>query len=220
MPRLELVIFDCDGVLVDSEPIWNRTLAEALTEIGLPTTEESAMRDYMGLSWAAAFERFAAQLGRPLPPDFEPRFWARAEAAQRAELQPVPGVHVALARMTTPTCVASSGRIDKMRITLGLTGLWEHFEGRIFCAADVPRAKPFPDLFLHAAARMGAAPSACAVVEDSPRGVEAGVAAGMRVLGYAARTDAAELARAGAEVFADMRLLPDLLARAASRRRA
>ncbi len=215
MPRgvpIELVIFDCDGVLVDSEPIWNRVLAEALSEIGLPTTEQSAMRDYMGLSWPTAFERFAARRGRPLPLEFELRFWARAEAAQRAELRPVAGVHEALARIATPTCVASSGRLDKMRITLGLTGLWERFEGRIFCAADVPRAKPFPDLFLHAAARMGAAPEGCVVIEDSPRGVEAGVAAGMRVLGYAARSDAGELARAGAEVFADMRILPELIA--------
>lgn len=216
MPRgvpIELVIFDCDGVLVDSEPIANRELARALCEVGLETTLESSMRDYMGRSWGACLEIFEAKLGRPLPPDFEPRFWARAEAALRAELRAVPGIHEALARIATPTCVASSGRHDKMRITLGVTGLLERFEGRIFAAADVSRAKPWPDLFLHAAARMGAAPEGCVVVEDSPRGVEAGVAAGMRVLGYASRTDAAALAAAGAEVFVDMRDLPDLIAR-------
>jgi HAD superfamily hydrolase (TIGR01509 family) len=208
---LELVIFDCDGVLVDSEPIANRVLAGSLSEIGLPTTLESSMRDYMGRSWPACVEIFEARLGRPLPAGFEAEFWARLDSALRAELRAVPGIHEALERILTPTCVASSGRIDKMRVTLGVTGLLERFEGRIFSAADVPRAKPWPDLFLHAAQRMGAAPATCAVVEDSPRGVEAGVAAGMRVLGYAERTDAAVLASAGAEVFHDMRELPRLL---------
>ncbi len=207
----ELVIFDCDGVLVDSEPIANRILAEALTEIGLATTIESSMRDYMGRSWAACVEIFAARLGRPLPAEFEDRFWTRAEAALRAELQPVPGIHEALVQISTPICVASSGRREKMQITLGLTGLLPRFEGRIFSALDVPRAKPWPDLFLHAAARMGAAPETCVVVEDSPRGVAAGVAAGMHVLGYASRTDAAALEAAGAEVFRDMRELPERL---------
>jgi HAD superfamily hydrolase (TIGR01509 family) len=210
---IELVIFDCDGVLVDSEPIANRVLAAALTEIGLATTVESSMRDYMGRSWNACLEIFERRLGCALPAAFEPDFWKRLDGAFRAELRPVPGIHDALERIATPTCVASSGRIDKMRITLGQTGLWDRFEGRIFTAADVPRAKPFPDLFLHAASRMGAAPARCAVVEDSPRGVEAGVAAGMRVLGYAARNDADALASAGAEVFSDMRELPERLYR-------
>jgi HAD superfamily hydrolase (TIGR01509 family) len=209
----DLVIFDCDGVLVDSEPIANRELAAALTAVGLPTTPEESMRRYMGMSWPAAYALFEQQLGRALPAEFEPGFWARLDAALRAELVAVPGIHEALDAIATPTCVASSGRIDKMRVTLGITGLYERFEGRIFSAADVPRAKPFPDLFLHAAARMGAAPERCAVVEDSPRGVQAGVAAGMRVFGYAARTDARELAAAGAHVFSDMRALPGLTSR-------
>lgn len=209
----ELVIFDCDGVLVDSEPIANRELAAALSEAGLPTTPEESMRRYMGMSWPAAHALFEQQLGRALPPAFELDFWRRLDAALRAELVAVPGIHAALDAIPTPTCVASSGRIDKMRVTLGLTGLYERFEGRIFSAADVPRAKPFPDLFLHAAAQMRALPARCAVVEDSPRGVQAGVAAGMRVFGYAARTDARELAAAGAHVFTDMAELPALVAR-------
>jgi len=208
---LELVIFDCDGVLVDSEPISNRVLAAALSEAGLPTTQESSMRDYMGRSWSACVEIFEARLGRALPGAFEASFMSQLETALRAELQAVPGIHDALARIATPSCIASSGRPEKMRITLGMTGLWERFEGRIFSAADVARAKPFPDLFLHAAERMGATPARCIVVEDSPRGVEAGVAAGMRVLGYAGRTDARALEVAGAEVFADMRELPERL---------
>lgn len=212
----ELVIFDCDGVLVDSEPIANRVLAEELTGIGLATTVESSMRDYMGRSWAASVEIFEQKLGRPLPSEFAARFWERLDAALRAEVRPVPGIHEALARISTPTCVASSGRREKMQITLAVTGLLERFEGRIFSAADVPRAKPWPDLFLHAASRLGAAPEACVVVEDSPRGVEAGVAAGMRVLGFAGRTDPDALEAAGAEVFRDMRELPLRLTRQSS----
>jgi len=208
---LDLVIFDCDGVLVDSEPIANRELASALSEAGLPTTPESSMRDYMGLSWPAAHALFERRLGRALPADFEAGFWRRLDGALRAELQAVPGIHAALDAIATPTCVASSGRLDKMRVTLGITGLWDRFEGRIFCAADVARAKPFPDLFLHAAERMRALPARCVVVEDSPRGVQAGVAAGMRVFGYAARSDARELASAGAQPFFDMSELPKLL---------
>ena len=165
----------------------------------------------MGRSWSACVEIFEARLGRALPADFETDFTRRLEAALRAELRPVPGIHDALARIATPSCIASSGRPEKMRITLGLTGLWQRFEGRIFSAVEVARAKPFPDLFLHAATRMGASTGACVVVEDSPRGVEAGVAAGMRVLGYAGRTDARALEAAGAEVFADMRELPERL---------
>lgn len=205
---LELVIFDCDGVLVDSEPISNRVLAQALSEIGLATSVESSMRDYMGRSWTACVEIFEQRLGRPLPLEFERLFWTRNEAALRAELRAVPGIQEVLGRITTPICVASSGRPEKMRVTLGVTGLLPRFEGRIFSALDVARAKPWPDLFLHAAARMGATPATCVVVEDSPRGVEAGVAAGMRVLGYAGRNDAVALESAGAEVFSDMLELP------------
>ena len=134
--RPELVIFDCDGVLVDSEPISNRVLAVALSEIGLATTVESSMRDYMGRSWPACVGILGARLGRALPPGFTEAFFERLEAALRAELRPVPGIHEALARISTPICVASSGRRDKMQVTLGLTGLLPRFEGRMFSAAD------------------------------------------------------------------------------------
>jgi HAD superfamily hydrolase (TIGR01509 family) len=211
-PDLALVIFDCDGVLVDSEPISNRVLAQSLTEIGLPTTQAESMRDYMGRSWDGCVEILEARYGRPLPVGFEASYRERCEVAFRAELRPVTGIEDALARISTPSCIASSGPPEKMRVTLGLTGLLARFEGRIFSAREVARAKPWPDLFLHAAARMGAEPRACVVIEDSPRGVEAGVAAGMRVLGYAGRTDARELEAAGAEIFDDMRALPGLLA--------
>ncbi len=211
MPRFDLVIFDCDGVLVDSEPIANRVLAECLSEIGLPTTLEDSLRDYKGSSWPECVALFEARLGRPLPERFGERYYRRAIAAFERELVAVPGIHDALARIPAATCVASNGRHATMRVTLGRTRLLERFAGRIFSSADVPRPKPFPDLYLHAAARMGADPARCAVVEDSPRGVAAGVSAGMTVFGYAGLEDPDKLTAAGARIFRDMRHLPDLL---------
>jgi HAD superfamily hydrolase (TIGR01509 family) len=210
-PRFELVIFDCDGVLVDSEPIANRVLAECLTEIGLPTTLDESLRDYKGRSWAECVALFEARLGGSLPAGFGARHYKRAIAAFERELVAVPGIHDALARIPARTCVASNGRHATMRVTLAKAKLLERFAGRIFSSQDVERPKPFPDLYLYAAERMGAPPERCVVIEDSPRGVHAGVAAGMSVLGYGASEDANALAGAGARVFRDMRELPDLL---------
>ncbi len=130
-------------------------------------------------------------------------------AAFETELRPVPGIAAALDAITLPNCVASSASIEKMRVTLGQTGLWDRFEGRIFSATEVEHGKPAPDLFLHAASSMGWEPADCAVVEDSPAGVKAGLAAGMTVFGYAGTTPAALLE--GARVFTDMAELPALL---------
>lgn len=210
-PRLELVIFDCDGVLVDSEPIANRVLAECLSDIGLLTTQEESLRDYKGHSWPECVALFEARLGGALPDGFGARYYDRAIAAFERELVAVPGIHDALARIAAPTCVASNGRHATMRVTLGKAKLLERFAGRIFSSQDVARPKPFPDLYLHAAARMGAPPERCVVIEDSPRGVQAAIAAGMAAFGYAASEDANALAGAGARVFREMRALPELL---------
>ena len=204
-----LVIFDCDGVLVDSEPISNRILAQRLTAIGLPTTTAESIRDYMGRSWASCQALIEERLGRPLPDGFADGYHEELFAALRSELQPVTGVVAALDAISSPTCVASSGAHEKIRTSLGATGLLERFEGRIFSATDVEHGKPAPDLFLHAAAAMGFAPADCVVVEDAPAGVAAGRAAGMRVLGYAALTPPAALD--GARVFGSMAELPALL---------
>lgn len=209
----ELVIFDCDGVLVDSEPISNRILAEALTAIGIPTTTQEAMDRYMGGSLAAVLADVEARLGRPAPEHFIPGYRSASYAAFEAELVAVEGVEAALDALDgVPTCVASSGEHEKLRRTLGRTGLLARFDGRIFSATEVARGKPAPDLFLHAAQRMGAAPGRCAVVEDSPVGVEAALAAGMAVFGYAGRTPPERLARDGVIVFGAMAELPALLA--------
>jgi len=206
---LRNVIFDCDGVLVDSEPISNRVLAEALTGIGLPMTAEESTTTFMGRSWASLVEIVEGRLGRAVPADLRARYLDRIFAAFERELQPVPGIAAALDRIALPWCVASSSSHEKMRFTLGHTGLLERFEGRLFSATEVTQGKPAPDLFLHAAARMGWAPEQCAVVEDSAAGVQAALAAGMTALAYAGRTDPALLA--GARVFTRMAELPALL---------
>jgi HAD superfamily hydrolase (TIGR01509 family) len=209
---IELVIFDCDGVLVDSEPACNRVLAALLTEIGLPTTYEESVRDYQGRSLDSCLEIIEPRLGRSVPEDFAAVLNRRTFDAFRGTLEPVPGIELALDRIDLPVCVASSGPHEKMRLTLGLTGLLPRFEGRMFSAVDVGRGKPHPDLFLHAAAELRAAPERSAVVEDSALGVRAGRAAGMTVFGFAARSDPRELASEGARVFREMAALPDLLA--------
>jgi HAD superfamily hydrolase (TIGR01509 family) len=210
---VDLIIFDCDGVLVDSERLANEVLAGLLTDIGLSTTTEESLATYMGLSTTSWTALAAEKLGRPLPADFVDRYTEGVHAAFERELEAVPGVGEVVRRLRWPTCVASSGEHERMRLTLGRTGLHGHFEGRIYSATEVERGKPHPDLFLHAAEQMGASPSACVVVEDSPYGVRGAVAAGMRALGYAAMTPAPVLAAEGAETFTDMTELPALLER-------
>jgi HAD superfamily hydrolase (TIGR01509 family) len=206
------LILDCDGVLVDSEPLSNRALAETVTELGLPFTAEDSTREFMGRSWAYVESRLREMMDGGVPPDLRDRYLERMFAAFAAALQPVRGVAAALDAVDVPACVASSGEHEKMRYTLGLCGLLDRFDGRLFSATEVEHGKPAPDLFLHAARAMGWPPDRCVVVEDSPTGIAAGVAAGMRTLGYAERTDPGALAGAGASaVFADMAELPALL---------
>ena len=206
------VIFDCDGVLVDTELISNTVLAGLLTEAGLPTTLEHCMTAYRGRSIGSVLEIAEAQLGARMPFDVAGRYYADAAEIFARELRPVPGVIAALDRIELPSCVASSGPHHKMAVTLRTTGLWERFDGRIFSSSEVARGKPAPDLFLHAAQQMGFDPASTAVVEDSLPGIEAAVAAGMRALAFTRHSDAAELAGAGGEPFDDMAELPALLA--------
>jgi HAD superfamily hydrolase (TIGR01509 family) len=212
MPRRGLVIFDCDGVLVDSESISNGVLAEMLSAEGLPTTLAQARRDYQGLLLAEVRTRAQEQLGRQLPEDWLGRYEQRRAAVFRAELQPVPGAAQAVRAVDAAglaACVASQGKLAKTRLSLELTGLRELFaDGQLFSAESVPRGKPHPDLFLHAAEAMGVEPARSVVVEDTPSGVTAAVAAGMRAIGYAADSDERALAGAGAEIIHSLRELP------------
>jgi len=212
MPRYHLVIFDCDGVLVDSERITNQVFADMLGELGLAFTLEDMFERFIGRSMAQCLDEIAVLLGRPPPADFTTTYRARTKRALETQLRPVPGIEEALAQISIPWCVASNGAPEKMRLTLGLTGLLPHFEGKLFSATEVPRPKPAPDVFLHAASRCGVASGDCAVVEDTPTGVEAAARAGMTVLGYAALTPAHRLRAAGAHhLFDRMADLPRLL---------
>ncbi|MEU1036779.1 HAD family hydrolase [Streptomyces mirabilis] len=212
--RYDLVIFDNDGVLVDSEPISNRILAAYLTELGHPTSYEESIRDYMGSAMHRIHELVQERSGQRLPEDFDDVFHGRVFAAFERELQPVPGAVQLLEKLAAdevPYCVASSGSHERIRVGHRKTGLDRWFdEGRVFSSQDVGRGKPAPDLFLYAAERMGVAPERCVVVEDSPLGVRAANAAGMDVYGFTAMTPAAKLTGA-TQLFSELGELADLL---------
>jgi HAD superfamily hydrolase (TIGR01509 family) len=210
---ISLVIFDCDGVLVDTERIAVRIDVAVLTELGWPMSEAEVVERFMGKSDEEMTRLIEAHIGRRLGESWEAPFRHLYREAFAAELKPVPGIVEALDAITLATCVASSGTHEKIRYTLGLTGLYDRFAGRIFSVDDVRRGKPAPDLFLHAASRMDATPERCAVVEDSPYGLQAARAAGMRAFGYAGGlVPRAALEGPNTSVFDDMRELPRLLA--------
>ena len=211
-PRPALLIFDCDGVLVDSERLALRVGSTGLRELGWSMLDGEFVERFVGRSdadiRALLVDRFGAETTERWLAEFERRY----DAALSSELRAVDGIEAALARIDVPVCVASSSRHGHVRRVLTQTGLYDRFAGRIFSAVDVPHGKPAPDLFLHAAATLGADPPACVVIEDSSLGVEAARAAGMRALGYAGGvTPAARLEAAGAIVFDDMRRLPELI---------
>jgi HAD superfamily hydrolase (TIGR01509 family) len=209
---VELVILDCDGVLIDSERLAVKVDVVVLRELGWPLSEAEVIERFVGRSDRDTEAAIEAHLGRKLPGGWEEPFKPLYEEAFEAELAPVEGVLEALDRITAPSCVASSGTHEYLRYTLGLTGLYDRFAGRIFSAEDVANGKPAPDLFLHAAERMAVNPSACVVVEDSRSGVEAARAAGMRTLAFAGGLSPAELLEGpNTIVFENMRELPRLL---------
>jgi HAD superfamily hydrolase (TIGR01509 family) len=212
--RYDLVIFDNDGVLVDSEPISNTLLAAYLTELGHPTSYEESLRDYMGAAMHRVHDLVEERTGRQLPADFDEVFHGRVFEAFERELKPVAGAVQVLEKLAAdgvPYCVASSGSHERIRVGHRKTGLDRWFdEGRVFSSQDVGRGKPAPDLFLYAAERMGVPPQRCVVVEDSPLGVRAANAAGMDVYGFTAMTPADRLAGA-TQLFSDLGDLADLL---------
>lgn len=212
-PYPELTIFDCDGVLVDSERIAIRIDAVVLADLGWPLSEAEIIERFVGRSEEHMVREIEAQLGRRLPANWEAAYQDLYVTAFERELRAVEGVVDALDRITSPTCVASSGSHAKIERSLRRTDLYGRFEGRIFSASEVANGKPAPDLFLHAAARLGVPPARCAVVEDSRYGVEAARAAGMAAFGYAGGvTPGHRLEGPRTVVFSDMRRLPDLLA--------
>ncbi len=213
---LELTIFDCDGVLVDSEPIANRILTDALVKYGLALSHTEVAQATTGHSMPQVLAWAEGALGRPLPESFTNTIQLRTFQAFRQELRAIPGASSVLDTIDAAGvryCVASSGDHEKIELTLGLTGLLTKLEGRIFSASDVANGKPAPDLFLQAAQSMNAEPSGCVVIEDSLPGVAAGLEAGMKVYGYAAGSEDRQqsLTDAGALVFNHLQDLPCLL---------
>ncbi len=216
MRRPQHVIFDCDGVLVDSEPIANACLAEALAAEGLVLEVGEVRRRYVGRSMASAVEMIEAELGRKLPESWLDDLQAETFRRLREQVKPVPHVRDAVEAIVEKgirVSVASSGSLKKMTLTLGMSGLLGLFNPRLMSADQVLRGKPHPDLFEAAMRLSGIVPQNTVVVEDSLPGVEAAVAARVRVFGYAGDpfTDAKALEAAGAVVFHDMRQLPKLL---------
>ncbi|QHF21157.1 HAD-IA family hydrolase [Rathayibacter sp. VKM Ac-2762] len=210
--HFDLVIFDCDGVLVDSEILAVEVDKRILAEFGWHLTTEEVVEKFMGKSSAAFTAHLEEHLGYRLPSDWDERYKPWFFDAFESSLQPVEGIEAALTEISARTCVASSGSHEKLRKTLGLTNLYSRFEGRIFSASEVAHGKPEPDLFLHAAARMGVPADRCVVVEDSKYGVRAARAAGMYAFGYAGGLTPPEwLENEGATVFTTMADLPELL---------
>jgi len=180
---LDLIIFDCDGVLVDSEVLSCRCLSEALAFCGIELKLADALELFLGRSTAAVLQYYDAQ-GRMLPDHFLPDLKVRVRQAFQSSLQPIAGVGSLLSGLHTPHCVASSSDLDRVCLSLDLTGLAPHFDSRLYTSQMVARGKPAPDLFLYAAAGMQAAPDKTLVIEDSVSGVAAARAAGMKVWGF------------------------------------
>ena len=213
-----LLIFDCDGVLVDSESLGCRIDAEFLTQIGIPYTAEEIARQFLGVSLKTMIARIEAERGCRLPDDFGERLNRILFARFETDLKPIEGVRDAILSLPYPRCVASSSVPERIALSLRITGLSDLFDD-IFSSTQVPRGKPAPDLFLHAASNMKARPEDCVVIEDSVAGVQAALAAGMRVIGFTGGghcgPDHAErLRQAGAPLVIDrMADLPDAVRR-------
>jgi len=211
--RFDLIIFDCDGVVVDSERIVLGVFNDFIAELGVALTPE-INEQFLGRTLADCLRIVAELTGRTAPEGALDRYRERRDHVLREQVQAVDGVREVIESLAVPYCIASSGDHSKMRATLGATGLLSLFSGKLFSATEVAHGKPAPDVFLHAARQMGVVPSErTAVIEDSINGVLAGRAAGMTVFGYADLIAAERLAAAGAHAtFSHMGLLPRLLA--------
>jgi HAD superfamily hydrolase (TIGR01509 family) len=215
-PDLELIIFDCDGVLVDSERLANEVFAGVLEEVcGLQFTLQDMFDTFVGHSRLQCLQKIEALIGEPPPDELDRRYQQDINQALAQSVVAIDGIETVLEQLSLPCCVASSGSHEKMQMTLGKTGLIDYFSGNIFSTSDVERGKPHPDIYLHAAASMGVDdPARCLVIEDSPIGVTGAVAAEMKVFGFAELMPAHRLQASGAHlVFERMRDLLELIAR-------
>ena len=199
------IIFDCDGVLVDSEPIAISTLVNMANELGIDMDYDYGVRHFQGNSMSGVIQIIQSHTSQPVPANFEQEYRKTSFERFTNELKAVEGIPTLIQQLPIPYCVASSGPVKKIRHNLNIIGLLSHFEGRIYSCYDLQKWKPDPAIYLHAASEMGFAPEDCIVVEDSLLGVQAGVAAGCRVYAYATHAhNTKELEEAGATLFYDM----------------
>jgi phosphoglycolate phosphatase len=217
-----LIIFDCDGVLVNSEPLAARVLAEAIRSLGVAMENDEAARVFLGCSMEMVIDIVAARLGRPVETGFTQSFLDQLHMEMQRDLAAIAGVHEAIEQILLNgnvggLCVASNGEPETVALSLEAVGLISFFKGRLYTASAAGRPKPYPDLFLHAAHDMNYAPANCIVIEDSLHGVNAALAAGMRIFQYAPYAEAVEVrdhtnSVAEARIFINMNQLPSLIA--------
>ncbi len=207
----QLLIFDCDGVLVDSEKISTRVISEELTRFGLAMSPAESLQEFAGGALSNVRDYFLAKTQQVLPDDFEAIYRQRTKQAFASELEAVEGVEKVLKKFQQVKCVGSNGPLHKIKSNLQKTGLSAYFEQRLYSAYDIGFWKPLPHLYQHAAQVNGVAPQDCVVIEDSVAGVKAAVAAGIPVFAYTATNDAQKLAQAGATTFDHMHELLDLI---------
>ena len=207
----DLVIFDCDGVLVDSEPLANQVYVQMLAEHGFEVNHEEYLQKFSGAAIYKRLETTSKQLNWAPPADFYSVFNSRLSVLTKEELKPVPGIHALIESLSVPICIASNGSREEIKLRLKIAQLTDHFGDAIFSGLEVPHAKPAPDVFLAAAKAFNIPPAQCIVIEDSIPGVTAAVSAGVRVYGHAAFTPGNVLREAGAIPFANMMELQNLL---------
>ncbi|MBW8682740.1 HAD family hydrolase [Chitinophaga rhizophila] len=213
MHRPGCIIFDCDGVLVDSEVIGVRVLLDMASEYGVSMDLQEAVEEFSGIRLREGIKILQQKASSPFPEDFEQLFRARSYEVFKTEMRPVNGIKAVLDRLRIPYCVASSGPMEKMKLNLSLTGLYPYFADgkRIFSGYEINSWKPDPGIFLYAAEKMGFAPAECVVIEDSKAGVIAAQRGGFKILGYAKPFNGDELRKEGATIFYDMKDLLPLL---------
>jgi HAD superfamily hydrolase (TIGR01509 family) len=211
LKKVKCIIFDCDGTLVDSEPLTNKVIAEMAEELGVKMTWKEATKLWGGKTIDAVVYGMKELSGNDLPEDWVPRLVQKVSDAYKYDLVPMEGISEVLDSLKISTCVASNGRPGHVENSLKITGLYKYFEGRVYTASEVAYPKPAPDLFLYAVDKMGFSKEECVVIEDSIPGVTASVRAGIRVFGLVKMSSEKELTEAGAEPFTNMRELPNLL---------
>lgn len=211
MSKYKCIIFDCDGVLVDSEPLSNQVMVDIANELGANINLDYALRNFKGNSFDNCANQISDLIGREAPENLEAIYRERSFEKFRNEIQPIDGVKEILGNLTIPFCVASSGPENKIKLNLNLTGLDVYFQENIFSCYTIQKWKPEPDIFIWASQSMGFDPSECLVVEDSTIGVKAALNGGFDVFGYTAHDYQDELPKLATKTFSDMLILPDLL---------